>query len=197
MFLGEELTWNLRDRHFLEVLQLVERHLAAAVSEDGGDGSGGAGGAGGGGSGAGAEAPRLVVWAHNRWAQVVLRCAVAGVWLTGSGTVAVDGVLCRWGRAASHLGDTNTCRTVGAKACSCCVPLWWTTHTEPLCVLWYAACLGSHLCDRHVVAPRHVLCCALMNRPRCAVLCRGMLRAVALATWVTRAQPTCRGAGAS
>ncbi len=32
MFFGDELTWNLRDGHFLEVLQLVEAHLRCVHS---------------------------------------------------------------------------------------------------------------------------------------------------------------------
>ena len=31
MFFGDELTWNLRDGHFLEALQLVEAHLRCAA----------------------------------------------------------------------------------------------------------------------------------------------------------------------
>jgi erythromycin esterase-like protein len=30
MFFGDELTWNLRDSHFLQVLQLVDKHLRQA-----------------------------------------------------------------------------------------------------------------------------------------------------------------------
>lgn len=42
MYRGRASSWNLRDRHMLETLDAVERHLATAGS-----------------------APRLVVWAHN------------------------------------------------------------------------------------------------------------------------------------
>ncbi|GAB4820204.1 hypothetical protein N2152v2_007250 [Parachlorella kessleri] len=43
MFFGDELTWNLRDRHFLSTVQAVEEHLAQR----------------------GVEHPKLVLWAHN------------------------------------------------------------------------------------------------------------------------------------
>lgn len=41
MFTRDEITWNLRDSHFLEALQLVEQHLARLIhrkeAAEGGD----------------------------------------------------------------------------------------------------------------------------------------------------------------
>lgn len=42
MFFGDELTWNLRDQHFLRTVQAVEHHLSRRVDH-----------------------PKLVLWAHN------------------------------------------------------------------------------------------------------------------------------------
>ncbi|KAL4422753.1 hypothetical protein ABPG75_008950 [Micractinium tetrahymenae] len=43
MFFGDELTWNLRDTHFLETVKAVREHLGRSA----------------------AQPPRLVLWAHN------------------------------------------------------------------------------------------------------------------------------------
>ncbi|KAG2436740.1 hypothetical protein HXX76_006264 [Chlamydomonas incerta] len=74
MFSRDEVTWNLRDRHFLATLQLVEAHLGrlqrlvAAAGEVEAAVAAAAAAGGGGGCQPHHEEPRpkLVLWAHNR-----------------------------------------------------------------------------------------------------------------------------------
>lgn len=47
MFMGGEVTWNMRDRHFLDTVKLIESHLAKRCDAV-----------------AGAR-PKVVLWAHN------------------------------------------------------------------------------------------------------------------------------------
>jgi erythromycin esterase-like protein len=45
MFFGDELTWNIRDSHFLDTVQAIRQHLSRRRPAD--------------------DPPRLVLWAHN------------------------------------------------------------------------------------------------------------------------------------
>ena len=48
MFFGDELTWNLRDTHFLSTVSRISNHLSARLARAGRD-----------------DSARVVVWAHN------------------------------------------------------------------------------------------------------------------------------------
>ncbi|EFJ50181.1 hypothetical protein VOLCADRAFT_89045 [Volvox carteri f. nagariensis] len=62
MFTRDEITWNLRDTHFFNTTQLVEKHLArlqqAAAAEAAAEADGGT-------AAATPPQPKMVLWAHN------------------------------------------------------------------------------------------------------------------------------------